>query len=192
MRKLFTAASLIGLIVVTLASMAMAETGWGAGEVASAGDQVMTAAEMPAGGSMPAGEELCCTLKMPCTCEITCVNLSIKCCGCDGDSVDPIVVEFFTKDWVLLGTAKLGGEWCTCCGSNSHTASLDKPVNPQDVCHVRFSKGGDDNLEWSSLKLKVGTDTCCKMKWWTVLKCKFCCAPLGGDKAYYASGWCCN
>ena len=195
MRKLLTAASLIGLIVVSLASMAMAETGWGAGEVATAGnDQVMAAAEMQAmGGSMPAGEDLCCWLKMPCSCEITCVNLSINCCGCDCEegSNDPIIVEFWSSEGALLGSASLGGQWCGPCGSESFTGSLDKAVNPQDVCKVTFRSPGDHKLQLNWLKLKVGTDSsCCKMKWWTVLKCKFCCTELGGDKALIASsGW---
>lgn len=197
MRKLLTAASLIGLIVVTLASMAMAETGWGAGEVASAGNgEVMAAAEVQAmsGGSMPAGEDLCCWLKMPCSCEITCVNLSINCCGCDCEegSNDPIIVEFWGGDGALLGTASLGGQWCGPCGSESFTGALDKAVNPQDVCKVSFRSPGEHKLQLNWLKLKVGTESACscKTKWWTVLKCKFCCTELGGDKALIASsGW---
>jgi hypothetical protein len=193
--KLFKTVGLVGLFILTMAFVAVADTGWGSGAVAESGNtEVMAAADMAA-GAMPSGEELCCDLDMPCSCEITCVTLCISTCGCDVTTKDAFVVEFFDSNWGLLASAKLGGEWgddgCN-CGSDCFSGELDKAINPQDVCHVRLTKPGEDNIEIDWFKLKVGSynECSCKGKWWTVAKCGFCCTEVTGAGAWILnSGW---
>jgi hypothetical protein len=200
MRKLIAAIILGGCLAATLATVALADSGWGSGSLATAGGtEPSVAAEVSA---RPTGEDLGCCAEWPDACMIGEVSLSITCCGCDCEpgTADNIVVTFYDHEWKLLAISTLKGPWCSCrpcdySGDHAKKGKLDKPVDPSQVCHIRISKPGDDNLQISYLKLKVGSAPgeceCPRAKWYTIVKCDVCCTDINAEQAWIVNSDCC-